>query len=341
MNAEHPPEPPEPVLPRRTGPPKIVSKLDLASLPAGTRHNLHLNLFRDPAGQPLRVPVLVVRGAEPGPVLGVTAAIHGNELNGIAAIHRFVHGLDAKRLRGTIAAISVVNIPGFLLRRRGFSDARDLNRLFPGKTGGTDSQLWIMKLREQYLPQLDFLIDLHTAGPGRTNPFYARVDLDEPISTELAIAAKPDLIVNKPSLQKTLRGAAKAHDVPCVTLELGDPQVLQTEMIERATRSLRRVARHLEMLPRPLVLRSRPPLCNESEWIYTEHGGLLEVFPQLLTRVREGEPIGRTVNLFGEVVGEYAAPFRGIVIGKTLDPMAPIGTRIVHLGKLVNWADDE
>jgi uncharacterized protein len=323
----------------RDGPPKIVTKLDLTVLPPGTRHHLHLQLFRDPAGQPLRVPVLVVRGAEPGPILGVTAAVHGNELNGIPAVHRFVHGLDPKRLRGTVVAISVVNIPGFLLRRRGFSDARDLNRLFPGKDGGTDSQLWIARLREQFLTRLDFLVDLHTAGPGRTNPVYARVDLEDPITVDLGVAAKPDLILHKPANTKTLRGAAGALGVPCVTLELGAPQVLQPEIVERATKGLRRIARHLEMLPRPLTPRSRPPLCSESEWIYTAHGGLLEVFPEPLERVREGEAIARIVNLFGEVVGEYQAPHKGIIIGKTIDPVAPIGTRIVHLGKLAAWED--
>ncbi len=337
MSQTPPPRADPPELPKRTGPPKIITKLDLASLPPGTRHHLHLQLFRDPAGQPLRVPVLVVRGAQPGPVLGVTAAIHGNELNGVPAVHRFVHGLDPKRLRGTVAAISVVNIPGFLLRRRGFSDARDLNRLFPGKDGGTDSQLWINRLREQFLTRLDFLADLHTAGPGRTNPVYARVDLDDPLTIDLGIAAKPDLVLHKPANPKTLRGAAREQGVPCVTLELGSPQVLQPEIVERATKGLRRIARHLEMLPRPLTIRSRPPLCSESEWIYTEHGGLLEVFPELLERVREGETIGRVVNLFGEIVGEYKAPHKGIVIGKTLDPVAPIGTRIIHLGKLTSW----
>jgi predicted deacylase len=91
------------------------------------------------------------------------------------------------------------------------------------------------------------------------------------------------------------------------------------------------------MLPRPLNLRARPPLCSESRWIYADHGGLLEVFPELLARVREGEPIARIINLFGEVIGEYVAPFRGVVIGKTVDPMAPVGTRIIHLGKLASW----
>lgn len=329
-----------PALPQRDGPPKIVTQLDLASLPPGTRHNLHLQLFRDPAGQPLRVPVLVVRGTEPGPVLGVTAAIHGNELNGIPAVHRFVHSLDPKRLRGTVVAISVVNIPGFLLRRRGFSDARDLNRLFPGKDGGTDSQLWIGKLREQFLTRVDFVVDLHTAGPGRTNPVYARVNLEEPLTVELGIAAKPDLILHKPPNPRTLRGAAQELGIPGVTLELGAPQVLQPEIVERGTKGLRRIAQHLEMLTRPLALRSRPPLCSESNWIYTEHGGLLEVFPELLERVREGDPIARVVNLFGEIIGEYRAPHKGIVIGKTIDPVAPIGTRIIHLGKLAPWDTD-
>jgi uncharacterized protein len=334
-----PPRAEPPALPKREDPPKIVTKLDLASLPPGTRHHLHLQLFRDPAGQPLRVPVLVVRGHEPGPVLGITAAIHGNELNGIPAVHRFVHGLDPKRLRGTVVAISVVNIPGFLLRRRGFSDARDLNRLFPGKDGGTDSQLWIGKLREQFLTRVDFLVDLHTAGPGRTNPVYARINLDEPLTVELGIAAKPDLLLHKPPNPKTLRGAAQELEIPAITLELGAPQVLQPEIVERATKGLQRIARHLEMLPRPLAIRSRPPLCSESSWLYTEHGGLLEVYPDLLERLREGDPVARVVNLFGEIVGEYHAPHKGVVIGKTLDPVAPIGTRIIHWGKLANWED--
>jgi hypothetical protein len=145
------------------------------------------------------------------------------------------------------------------------------------------------------------------------------------------------LLVHKPAHPRTLRGAARELDIPAVTLELGDPQVLQPAIIERANKALLRIARHLEMVARPLSLRARPPLCSESRWIYTDHGGLLEVFPELLARVREGEPIARIVNLFGEVVHEYTAPFRGVVIGKTIDPMAPIGTRIVHLGKLGSW----
>ncbi len=335
-----PPRKPEPFpLPKPGGPPKVVSKLDLGSLPPGV-HTLHLQMFRDPAGQPLRLPVLVVRGSEPGPVLGVTAAIHGNEINGVAAVHHFVHGLDPKRLHGTVVAISVVNIPGFLLRRRGFADARDLNRLFPGKQGGTDSQLWVHKLREHFLVHLDFVVDLHTAGPGRTNPVYARVDLRDAIAVDLAIAAKPDLIVNKPVNPRTLRGAAAELEIPGVALELGAPHVLQMDMVERAAKSLRRIARHLEMLARPLgVAEGRPPLCESSNWIYTDHGGLLEIYPALLERVREGQPIARIVNLFGEVVGEYVAPYKGVVIGKTIDPIAPIGTRIIHLGVPGSWTE--
>ncbi|MCA9700289.1 MAG: succinylglutamate desuccinylase/aspartoacylase family protein [Myxococcales bacterium] len=339
MSSPPGPKPEPPILPKPAGPPKVVSKIDVERLPMASRHNLHLQLFRDPAGQPLRVPVLAVRGAEPGPVLGVIAAIHGNELNGVPAVHRFVHGLDPRRLRGTVLAISVVNIPGFLLRRRGFSDARDLNRLFPGKQGGSDSQLWVGKLRELFLSHLDFLVDLHTAGPGRTNPVYARVDFEDPVAIELGIAAKPDLILNKPASPKTVRGAAASLEVPCVTLELGAPQMLQPEIVDRATTGLRRIARHLEMLNRPLTVKNRPPLCSDSNWVYTAHGGLLEVFPALLDRVREGQLVGRTVNLFGEVVGEYHAPQKGIVIGKTVDPVAPIGTRVVHIGTLANWED--
>lgn len=325
-------------LPRPQGPPKVVSSLELASLPLGSVHQLHLQMFRDPAGQPLRVPVLVVRGAEPGPVLGVTAAIHGNEINGIPTVHRFVHGLDPRRLRGTVVAISVVNIPGFLARRRGFADARDLNRLFPGKAGGTDSQLWILRLRELVLVHLDFVVDLHTAGPGRTNPYYARVDLDDPLAVELALAAKPDLVLHKPVQSGTLRGAAAELRIPGIALEIGSPQAFEPELIERATKGLRRIARHLEMIARPLGAgEARPPLCAESRWLYTDHGGLLEIHPALLERVREGQPIARVVNLFGEVIGEYDAPHKGIVIGKSLDPVAPIGTRIIHLGTLSEW----
>ncbi|MCA9542628.1 MAG: succinylglutamate desuccinylase/aspartoacylase family protein, partial [Myxococcales bacterium] len=133
----------------------------------------------------------------------------------------------------------------------------------------------------------------------------------------------------------SLRGTAASLGIPAVTLEIGDPQRFQTVYIKRALGGIRAVLSDLGMMPkrRPVDV-PEPVVCSTSRWLYTDHGGLLEVFPEVADRVEQDEVVARLTNIFGEVEREYRAPEGGVVIGKSVDPVATTGGRILHLGRI-------
>jgi predicted deacylase len=124
----------------------VLSELDPGQVPAGTIQKYWLPMITDGVGAPVRVPVLIARGKNEGPVLGLTAAIHGNELNGIPVIQRLFAALDASELSGTVIGVPVMNIPGLMLEQRKFNDGVDLNRIAPGDPDGNLSQVYIYRL---------------------------------------------------------------------------------------------------------------------------------------------------------------------------------------------------
>lgn len=314
-------------------PPQVVTRLDPEALPVGELTRLEIELIHDGMGTPMRLPVLAVRGARGGPVLGLTAAIHGNEVNGIPIIHRLLHQVDPGRLRGTLIGAPVLNLPGFLMRQRGFNDGRDLNHLFPGREPGYASEVYVARLLERLIAPMEILIDLHTASFGRVNSLYIRADMSEPRTAQMARLLMPQIIVHNPPADGTLRGAVQARGVPAITLEIGNPHRFQSEYIGHTVAGLRAVLSALGMLPR----RSRAPgepavLCERSYWLHTHRGGLLEVHPQVTDRVAAGDRIATLYNIYGDVVAEYPAPESGVVIGHAVDPVAQTGARILHLG---------
>lgn len=308
-------------------------QLDLDRLPRGCRSRLQVELVHDGLGRPLRVPILVARGEKPGPVFGVTAAVHGNELNGIPVIHRLMDRVDPQRLHGTLVAVAVINVPGYLTNQRYFADGRDLNHVMPGRADGSVSQVYAHRLVDRVINRFDYMVDLHTASFGRVNSLYVRADLTDATAARMAALQRPQIILHNPPADSTLRGTAADLGIPAITVEIGNPQVFQHEYIKSSLAGVRSVLIEVGMLPRrPIGPGPQPVICSRSYWIYTDHGGLLEVFPRVTDRLEKGEVIARLTNIFGDVVREYHAPEAGVVIGKSVNPVAQTGARILHLG---------
>lgn len=317
-----------------------VSSLDLDALQGGTLSRLWLDLTEDALVRPLAVPVLVAKGRRDGPVVGITAAVHGNEVNGMRAIHHLVRHLDLTRLRGTVVAVPVVNITGFLLHQRRTDENIDLNHAFPGTATGGESAVFAHRFFQAVIMKLDVLVDLHTASFGRLNCLYVRADLSDPTTRAIAILQRPQVLLHNPPSDGTLRGAAAHAGVTAITVEIGNPHRIQREYVRRSVGGLRALLAHLEMVPR----RHRAPVdkalvCKRSEWLYTDRGGLLEVQPKVADPVDVNELLALQRDPFGDVVREYHAPFSGVVIGANADPVASLGTRMVHLGELASPAD--
>lgn len=314
---------------------KRVSEFNLDDCPRLAFTRLLLEVVENGLGQSVRVPVLVARGKADGPVFGITAALHGNELNGIPVIHQLLQKLDLKRLKGTIVAVVVANVPGFLRQEREFTDGVDLNHVMPGKVDGNQSQVYAYNFVNRIACQFDYLVDLHTASFGRVNSLYVRADMSNETTAKMALLQRPQIILHDPPSDYTLRGALADRSVPAITLEICDPQLFQPKSIRRSIAGIRRILSLVKMIAAQKEIEVPPPvICKRSFWMYTDRGGLLSVLPQVAEVIAKGDTIARQTNAFGDVVREYEAPHDGIIIGKSVNPVSQSGSRIVHFGIL-------
>lgn len=310
-----------------------ADELNITELPSGMIHRRFIKIAEDGIGMSIRIPVLIAKGVKEGPVFGIVAALHGNELNGIPLIHRLFRDLSCDKIKGTIVAVIVANLPGLLLHQRTFNDGEDLNRLFPGKKDGNTSQVYAFNLFDRIVSRFDYLIDLHTASHGRVNSLYIRANMEDPVISMMAKTLQPQIILTNPAPIQTLRGQAIAHGIPALTLEIGNPSRIQKDLVRASLIGIRNIMRKLKIIQGPVNKKENPTImCSNSYWMYTDMGGFLETIPTVAATFQKGEIIARLRNIFGDVVREYTAPESGIVIGRSVDPIAQTGARIIHLG---------
>ncbi len=313
---------------------KKPQAIRVEDFPPGKRTDFWRSLYTDATASPVRVPFVVARGSRKGPTLGVTAAVHGNELNGIRIIQRLLAELDLDTLAGSLICVPVVNVPAFNAGVRRFPDGLDLNHVFPGKSEGKPAEQYARAFYKTLLPSLDFLVDIHTASEGRLNTLYVRADLKMSKAREMAVAFNPQIILHGRSGDGTLRQAARRDNIPAITVEAGNPSVIQGKMVFQGEIGVRNVLRAMGMLEGDLVRSREPVLCKTSRWLRTVSGGILETRFQLAEKITKKQLLALNHDPFGGVVNEYRAPADGIVIGMAANPAAPSGTRYCHLGFL-------
>jgi len=311
----------------------MIETFTLEEVAPGMRQYYWLKISSDGFANPICLPLLVMRGQQEGPVLGLTAAVHGNELNGIPVIQRLFDEVDAAELRGTIIGAPVVNVPAFMRNQRRFNDGVDLNHIMPGKADGNASQVYAYRFIDRLVRHFDYLLDLHTASTGRINSYYVRADMKAPRVRQLALLQNADIIVHNPPMDGTLRGAADTMNIPAITLEVGNPSTFQKRLIRSGITGIHNVLCHLNMVDDTIEeLDKQCVLCKSSFWIYTDRGGLLTVPVELRQRLKKGQLIASLRNIFGQKIKDYYAPCDGIVIGKSVSPVNQTGGRILHLG---------
>jgi predicted deacylase len=312
---------------------ELIDELDVESLAPGI-HRLALRLTQDGAGRPCHIPVLVAKGAASSPIFGVTAAIHGNELNGVRVVQRVFADLDPANVRGVVVGCPILNLPGYLSNQR-YLGHEDLNRLMPGKPNGSPGQVYSYRLMTRLIDRFSYLVDLHTASFGRVNALYVRVNLTDPNAARMAQLISPEIIVHNDSDDGTLRRAAMKLGMPAITVEVGNPLRFQARMITNSLLGVRRVMADLGIVPGHVdPPKSQPVICSRSRWIHAEHGGLLDVFPDVTDFVSAGQVVARVSNVFGQTIAEYKSESDGIVIGRSSNPVCQTGSRILHVGTI-------
>eukprot|EP00468_Gymnochlora_sp_CCMP2014_P005722 CAMPEP_0167751364 /NCGR_PEP_ID=MMETSP0110_2-20121227/6527_1 /TAXON_ID=629695 /ORGANISM="Gymnochlora sp., Strain CCMP2014" /LENGTH=379 /DNA_ID=CAMNT_0007636831 /DNA_START=164 /DNA_END=1303 /DNA_ORIENTATION=- len=311
----------------------LVTRLDLNSISPASITKMRLALSVNALSEPISVPVMVAKGRYSGKILCLTSAIHGNELNGIPVIHRLFQEIDIEELGGTIVAIPVLNPSGYLRNERTFSDGKDLNRWFPGKKGGDPTMSYVRSIMDKIVSKVDILIDMHTASFGRVNSFYVRANMLNRTTKEMALLQNPEFIVHNSSPSGSMRGEASKAGVPSITVEIGNPQAFHSNYIRRTLQGIENILCHLDMLPDDAEISSNLPIiCSSSYWIWLKHGGVLSMVVGIGDVIKKGQMIGYVRDIFGDLVHEYYAPHVSVIIGKSTNPVAQIGDRLVHLG---------
>lgn len=311
----------------------LVTRIELNSIPPRSITRFNLFLVHDGLSGAISVPCIVAKGKYEGPVLGITSAIHGNELNGIPLIQRLMREMDLDSLRGTVMAFPVMNPPGFVRLQREYLDGQDLNRVFPGKANGDCAQIYCHKIMNKIVNKFDYHIDLHTASFGRINSYYVRADMNNKNTYQMAFLQDPQIIVHNTAPDGSLRDAAMKLGIPSITVEIGDPSRIHRRFVKSAFLGVENILNWLDMLDFDEETSEKPPtVCSRSFWLYAQHGGLLTVLPEINTWVSEGDVIARVRNMFGDIIGTYVSPDDGIIVGKSVNPVCASGDRILHLG---------
>lgn len=304
------------------------------SVAPGETLEIRLDVSESYTADPLYVPVTVVRGRRPGPTLFLTAAVHGDELNGVAIIRDLLNDQDFSDLAGTLLAVPVVNIPGFLNQMRALPDGRDLNRSFPGSAQGSFTSRLAHRIYEDVVRVSDFGIDLHTGGGDRTNYPHVRADLSVPGVGDLAEAFGSELVIHGAGPDGALRRAAAATGVPTIVYEAGSARVFERRFIDVGCSGVLAAMRHLRMLPGDSSPSEVGLHVKRSTWIRADAGGILDLQVSLGQPLARGQLISVNTNPFGRHRNQLEAPAAGVVIGLTRSPLVHPGDAVCHLARL-------
>lgn len=285
------------------------------------------------------MPVHVVHGRYAGPRLFVIAAIHGDEINGIEIIRRLLASKSLARVAGTLIAVPVVNIYGFVSQSRYLPDRRDLNRSFPGSGTGSMASRLAETLMREIITKCTHGIDLHTAAEGRTNLPQIRVDLElHPELLELAEAFAPPVVLDAPTRIGTLRGAV--GDLPMLLYEAGEALRFDDIAIRAGVKGILRVMRHLTMLPpaKGGDRVTRPWVSNDSYWVRASQSGILRVRVPLGGIVEAGDVLGYISDPFGEAELSVVSDGPGVLVGVTRLPLVHEGEALFHIATTTTMA---
>ncbi len=283
-------------------------------------------------GLHLPTPVLVVNGAKAGPVFCLTAAIHGDELNGIEIVRRILHDLDPGQLSGTVIGVPIVNLQGFQRTSRYLTDRRDLNRYFPGNPYGSSAARIAYSFFHEIISHCHFLVDLHTGSAYRTNLPQIRGNLHLPAVAAFANLFGIPVILHSEGTEGMLRYAAVNTGIPSVTLEAGKSQTLQESAIHYGVKSIQTALNKLGMVENdtdPVLLES---VFYQSAWIRVDHGGILFSYVQLGEKITKDSVLGVVTDPITNTRSEVVSPYDGQVIGMAVDQVVMPGFAGFHIG---------
>ena len=312
----------------------------------GEKHQYRHRVCETYMGDDVEVPVTVINGEASGPRVVMTAALHGDELNGVKVLQEVADRYDPADVHGTLVLLHVVNVPGYLAQQRyvPIYDL-DLNRSFPGRENGNTAERVAFEVYRRFVAPCDLGLDFHTSTRNRTTMYHVRADLTDPAVERLAHAFGANVILQGEGDVGALRTTATADGVPTVTVEMGKAHRFQPALVDKALAGVENVLGEYDVLPH--VEPAEPKWVKvmggdqEKRWLRAEEGGLVDMLWGPHPLVHEGDPICTVTDHFRHEEHVVTAPFTGLIVGVLENPVALPGHPLCHLVRIDPETRDE
>lgn len=295
----------------------------------GEQRIVNLNIARLPTYTSIDLPVLVYRAPVDGPVLLLTGGLHGDEINGVEIVRRMIERELVVPDKGTVIAIPIVNIYGFIQNSRGLPDGKDINRSFPGAKGGSLAKLLAYTLMKEIIPEIDYGIDFHTGGSARSNYPQIRCSFKIKKAEELAKVFGAPVMMHSSLISKSFRSAAHKKGKEILVYETGESLRYDEFGIEEGINGAKRIMKHLGMIseaPEP----HKTKVFNNSTWIRTKNAGLFIPKAELGEELNKRQVLGLIKDPYGDLNSRVIAPQDGMVIGLNNCPVVNKGDALLH-----------
>lgn len=307
----------------------IINKQHIAP---GENKEVTLNIYRLPTRTVMEIPVHVFRAKEDGPVVLISAGLHGDEINGIEILRSLLREKHFSQLKkGTVLAMPIINIISFLNSSRDLPDGKDLNRCFPGSVSGSLGSRIAYDLMNQVIPQIDLGIDFHTGGAKINNFPQVRCSFDEERNLELGKMFGAPFIINSGLRDKSLRAEAAKLGKPILVYEAGESLRFNSLAISEGMNGCLRLLKSLGMLDVDVETNNTRVL-KDSKWIRATMSGLFRIRKKYGAPVKKDEVVGWISDPFGEMEIELLAPSAGYIIGINNSPVINEGDALIHIG---------
>ncbi|KZY73024.1 succinylglutamate desuccinylase [Oleiphilus sp. HI0071] len=299
----------------------------------GKSYKLELPLVSLYTSSEAKIPVFVRRGRMDGPTLFISAAIHGDELNGVEIISRIINHTNIKSIRGTLICVPFVNPYGVVNQTRYLPDRRDLNRSFPGSKRGSLAARVAHTFLNEIVSKCDYGIDLHTGAIHRSNLPQIRANINDEVTLQMAKAFNVPVILNSDLRDGSLREAAVDHGVKILLYEAGEALRFDEVSIKAGVRGIMNVLRSLQMLPnkKAQTKQSVPYIAQTSSWLRAPESGFVVHHKRLGDQVNEGDILASIKDPFGVIEGNILASETGVIIGKQNIPLVHEGEAVYHV----------
>lgn len=307
------------------------------SIPKGVAKDIDIplpSLYNTPS----KLRVQVFRGRKEGPTVFISAAIHGDEINGIEIIRRLKKLSILKRLRGSLILVPVVNVYGLMTLSRYLPDRRDLNRSFPGSDKGSLAGRIAKIFFDEIVVKSDLGIDLHTGAIHRSNLPQIRTDIQNEYSFSLAKSFEAPVILHSNLRDGSLRSLAMEKETPILLYEAGEALRFDEKSIRIGVKGIVNILREVGMLPKPPKAKRKriPIVAKSSSWVRAVQSGMLRSIKALGDTVQKGEIIAFINQPLEDIGADVIAPFDGIIIGRSEIPLVQEGDAIFHIARFSN-----